>query len=85
MAHPANKIKLKSGDLIVDSETGHTVLLVRRFKGQGGNYYWSVLDTLWSAGLPSTGGALRVLVEKTLRHSLYGSPNKFTLVRKKNT
>ena len=86
MAHPAHKIKLKKGDLIVAIATGNTFLLVERFKGDGGHYYWKVLPsakTVQMRLLKWEEGPLKVVRELSIRHNLYSQPKKFILIKKR--
>ena len=85
MAHPANKIKLKKGDLVVASVTGNTFLLVERFKGEGGYYYWKILPSASTSNLPMLSweeGPLKIVRELSIRHNLYGQRERFQLIRK---
>ena len=85
MAHPAHKIKLKKGDLIVASETGNTFLLIERFKGDQGHYYWKMLPSADTSNLHLMNwneGPLKIVRETSLRHNLYNQTKKFRLIRK---
>ena len=83
MAHPAHKIKLKKGDLVV-TQAGNTFLLVERFKGDQGHYYWKILPSACTAKLSMLAweeGPLKIVRELSIRHNLYGQPKRFRLVR----
>ena len=85
MAHPAHKIKLKKGDLIVTTVTGNTFLLVERFKGEQGHYYWKILPSAPTTQLKMLSwqeGPLKIVRELSIRHNLYNQPKKFRLIRK---
>ncbi len=85
MAHPAHKIKLNKGDLILLARTGNILLLVERFKGDGGHYYWKLFPTRADVGsvmMAWKEGALKVVRETSLRHNLYGRTEDFKLIKK---
>ena len=85
MAHPAHKIKLKRGDLIVATITGNTFLLVERFKGEQGHYYWKILPSAPTTQLKMLSweeGPLKIVRELSVRQNLYNQPKKFRLIRK---
>lgn len=86
MAHPAHKIKLREGDLIVALATGNTFLLVERFKGDQGHYFWKILpsaETVKESLLKWEEGPLKIVRELSIRHNLYSQPKKFKLFRKR--
>jgi len=86
VAHPAHKIKLAKGDLIIAIATGNTFLLVERFKGDQGHYYWKVFPSGGAVKLQMlkwNDGPLKVVRELSIRHNLYGQPKKFKLIRKR--
>ncbi|MAF43055.1 MAG: hypothetical protein CMI54_02640 [Parcubacteria group bacterium] len=85
MAHPAHKIKLKKGDLIVTTVTGNTFLLVERFKGEQGHHYWKILPSAPTTQLKMLSwleGPLKIVRELSIRHNFYNQPKKFRLIRK---
>ena len=83
MSHPADRIKLKSGDLIVSESSGRSFLLLQRFKGDGGHYFWEVLRSTPFDDPIYRDEPIGVVREKAVRHNLYDSQKKFILFRNK--
>ena len=66
------KIKLKKGDLILNTKSGNHFLLLVRFK-EGGRYFWKTI---------SKNLASQSFYEKNLRHKLIKEGSVWRLIKK---
>lgn len=81
MSHPADRISLQAGDLIVSESSGRSFLLLQRFKGEGGHYFWEVLRSTPLDDPIYRLEPIGIVREAAVRHNLYSTQQKFTLFR----